>query len=132
MKIITVLATLCVLLLMGCGQRDSLYALIINNHDLMKAFLEQSAANENAKMMATHILGGGSGSMENCPMQQGAKDTAHAALTSPYAGEEKREIKSLSADVIEQYNQGEGMGMAKAAELNHYPGPRHVLMAADQ
>ncbi|HEV7906364.1 MAG TPA: periplasmic heavy metal sensor [Pyrinomonadaceae bacterium] len=44
-----------------------------------------------------------------------------------YAGEERRELKSLSADEIEQLLQGHGMGLAKAAELNHYPGPRHVL-----
>ena len=44
-----------------------------------------------------------------------------------YAGEERREIKSLSTDEIEQLLQGHGMGLAKAAELNHYPGPRHVL-----
>lgn len=44
-----------------------------------------------------------------------------------YAGEERREIKSLSMEEIEQLLQGHGMGLAKAAELNHYPGPRHVL-----
>ena len=44
-----------------------------------------------------------------------------------YAGEERREIKSLSQEEIEQLLQGRGMGLAKAAELNHYPGPRHVL-----
>ena len=44
-----------------------------------------------------------------------------------YAGEEGREIKSLSTEEIEQLLQGRGMGLAKAAELNHYPGPRHVL-----
>ena len=44
-----------------------------------------------------------------------------------YAGEERREIKSLSEEEIEQLLQGHGMGLAKAAELNHYPGPRHVL-----
>jgi Spy/CpxP family protein refolding chaperone len=44
-----------------------------------------------------------------------------------YAGEERREIKSLSQEEIEQLIQGQGMGLAKAAELNHYPGPRHVL-----
>jgi len=31
-----------------------------------------------------------------------------------------------------QYLNGEGMGFAKAAELNHYPGPRHVLDIADK
>jgi len=45
----------------------------------------------------------------------------------PYAGEEQRGIKALSAAEAEAYLKGEGMGFAKAAELNHYPGPRHVL-----
>ena len=45
----------------------------------------------------------------------------------PYAGEEKRDIKALSPEEIESYRAGAGMGFAKAAELNHYPGPRHVL-----
>lgn len=51
--------------------------------------------------------------------------------TSPYAGEETRSIKALSAEEIASYRSGEGMGFAKAAELNHYPGPRHVLDLAD-
>jgi len=46
---------------------------------------------------------------------------------SPYAGQQQRAIKSLSASDIEGYRQGNGMGFAKAAELNRYPGPRHVL-----
>ena len=36
-------------------------------------------------------------------------------------------LKSLSPEEIQQYRDGEGMGMAKAAELNHYPGPKHAL-----
>jgi hypothetical protein len=51
---------------------------------------------------------------------------------SPYAGEESREIKSLSRSEIDGYLQGHGMGYAKAAELNHYPGPRHVLDLAKE
>ncbi len=51
---------------------------------------------------------------------------------SPYAGEETREIKSLSRSEIDGYLQGHGMGYAKAAELNHYPGPRHVLDLANE
>jgi len=46
---------------------------------------------------------------------------------SPYSGQEQREIKALSASDIKMYLEGHGMGLAKAAELNHYPGPRHVL-----
>ena len=50
----------------------------------------------------------------------------------PYAGDEKREIKALSAEEIESYRTGAGMGFAKAAELNHYPGPKHVLELAKE
>lgn len=46
---------------------------------------------------------------------------------SQYAVEELRSIKSLSVREIEGLRQGEGMGFAKLAELNHFPGPRHVL-----
>ena len=55
---------------------------------------------------------------------------AQQPATSKYAGEEKREIKALSTEDIEAYQNGEGMGLAKAAELNQYPGPRHVLALA--
>jgi hypothetical protein len=46
---------------------------------------------------------------------------------SPYAGQEKRAVKTLSDEEIQALLNGQGMGLAKAAELNHYPGPRHVL-----
>ena len=46
---------------------------------------------------------------------------------SKYAGEEKREIKSLSANDIEELRNGQGWGLAKAAELNGMPGPVHLL-----
>lgn len=46
---------------------------------------------------------------------------------SPYAGQEARDIKSLSADDIAELRRGGGWGLAKAAELNGIPGPAHVL-----
>lgn len=52
--------------------------------------------------------------------------------TSSYAGQQQREIKALSASDIKMYLEGHGMGFGKAAELNHYPGPRHVLDLATQ
>ena len=55
-----------------------------------------------------------------------------ADTVSPYSGQETREIKALSQDEITAYLSGDGMGFAKAAELNHYPGPKHVLQLADQ
>ena len=39
-------------------------------------------------------------------------------------------IRSLSAEEIRGLRDGEGMGLARAAELNGYPGPTHVLEAA--
>lgn len=55
-----------------------------------------------------------------------------AAEVSPYAGQEAREIKSLSEAEIADLLAGKGMGYAKVAELNGYPGPAHVLELADE
>lgn len=52
--------------------------------------------------------------------------TAHAQ-TQPYAALKDRPIKALSAEDISNLRAGRGMGMALPAELNHYPGPTHVL-----
>lgn len=46
---------------------------------------------------------------------------------SPYAGQTEREIKSLAPEEIAGFLAGDGMGYALAAELNGFPGPRHVL-----
>jgi len=54
-----------------------------------------------------------------------------AAPASPYAGQEKQAIKALSEEETQGYLSGSGMGFAQAAELNHYPGPRHVLDLAE-
>jgi Spy/CpxP family protein refolding chaperone len=51
---------------------------------------------------------------------------------SPYAGEEGRDIKALSAEDVNAYLTGQGMGLAKAAELNGYAGPKHVLELASE
>lgn len=50
---------------------------------------------------------------------------------SPYAGVATAEGTALTADEIRQLRNGEGMGLSLAAELNHYPGPKHVLELAD-
>lgn len=54
------------------------------------------------------------------------------AKQSSYVGQEGREIKALSAEKLAGYLSGKGMRFAKAAELNHYPGPKHVLEIADK
>ena len=53
------------------------------------------------------------------------------AQVSPYTSYQDREIKALSPEEVAAYRSGEGMGYALAAELNAYPGPRHVLDMAD-
>jgi Spy/CpxP family protein refolding chaperone len=64
----------------------------------------------------------------------GAAPVALAAgpAASPYAGEQRREIKSLSGKEVQDLLAGRGMGLAKSAELNRYPGPAHVLELADK
>ena len=57
---------------------------------------------------------------------------ALASTQSPYAGEESNRIKGLSPEEVRGLLEGHGMGFAKVAELNQYPGPRHVLDLAEQ
>jgi Spy/CpxP family protein refolding chaperone len=57
---------------------------------------------------------------------------AMAESKSPYAGQEQRSIKALSDEDIRDLTEARGLGLAKAAELNSYPGPAHVLELADQ
>lgn len=56
---------------------------------------------------------------------------ASPAADSPYAGADQRAIKALAPDEVADLTAGHGMGLAMAADLNHYPGPRHVLDLAD-
>lgn len=49
------------------------------------------------------------------------------ASQSPYTSIQGREIKALSPEQIEGYETGQGMSLALAAEMNGYPGPKHVL-----
>ncbi len=54
----------------------------------------------------------------------------HQAAATPYAGQQARNIKALSPQEMQDLIDGKGMGLAKAAELNSYPGPMHVLELA--
>jgi len=54
-----------------------------------------------------------------------------AQEAAPYAGLQKRRVKSLSEEKIRDYLGGSGMGLALPAELNRYPGPKHVLELAE-
>jgi len=56
------------------------------------------------------------------------------ATSSPsqYVGQESREIKALAPSEVNDLLAGKGMGLARAAELNGYPGPMHVLELSAQ
>jgi Spy/CpxP family protein refolding chaperone len=56
---------------------------------------------------------------------------AHAQHGQPYASQQTRAIKALSAEQIADLKAARGMGLALAAELNGYPGPAHVIEHAD-
>jgi len=60
--------------------------------------------------------------------QEHADHDAH----SPYVADRARAIKALAPDEITGLLEGHGMGLARAAELNDYPGPLHVLELADE
>jgi Spy/CpxP family protein refolding chaperone len=98
---------------------------------LVVAFVAASAASAQDE----------SNSMKDCPGR--AHNAALSAGTvppqqhpghddSPDPRPEHRAIKSLTAEEIKAYEEGTGHGMAKAAEQNHYPGPRHVLDLAKE
>jgi hypothetical protein len=50
-------------------------------------------------------------------------------LASPYRAAATAELRGFSAEEIAALRDGTGMGLARAAELNSYPGPRHLLDA---
>jgi len=57
---------------------------------------------------------------------------APAETPTPYSGMQTRPIKALSEQQVADLQAGRGMGLALAAELNGYPGPRHVLELAGE
>ncbi|HYD94367.1 MAG TPA: hypothetical protein VEC01_03500 [Noviherbaspirillum sp.] len=73
----------------------------------------------------------------SAPAQHPHGHSAPPASGSPpapsgYAGMQKRAIKALSEQQVEDVRAGKGMALALAAELNGYPGPLHVLELADR
>lgn len=58
---------------------------------------------------------------------QPAPETSIPQLTSPYIPLLDSPIRGLSVEEISDLESGAGAGFARAAELNGYPGPRHIL-----
>ncbi len=61
-----------------------------------------------------------------------ARAQQHEHAPSPYAGQEARDIKALDPDRVAGLLAGDGLGYAKAAELNGVAGPKHVLELATE
>lgn len=55
-----------------------------------------------------------------------------AAAPSPYVGQDASPIRGLTTQEIDDLLNGRGAGFARSAELNGFPGPRHVLDLADE
>ena len=53
-------------------------------------------------------------------------------FTTNYASLTSRDIKALSDEDVAALRDGKGMGLALAAELNGFPGPKHALELADK
>ena len=82
----------------------------------LAAFLAVAGGAFVAPALAQHAHGGSRG----------------AASSQPYAGQQRREIKSLSADDLAALRRGAGWAMAIPAELNGVPGPTHLLELRDE
>src|SRR5216117_3582686 len=63
-------------------------------------------------------------------LSMAAPVSAEDELTSPYRGQTSTGLRGLTEKEVSELRQGRGMGLARAAELNGYPGPHHVLDAA--
>lgn len=49
----------------------------------------------------------------------------------PYAGQQHSSIPGLTEKEIASYREARGMGLARPADINGYPGPLHALEQAD-
>jgi Heavy-metal resistance len=67
------------------------------------------------------------GGCVNGQHQHSHDSAAGSNVAATYAGQQTRSIKALSAQEVRDLLEGKGMGLAKAAELNGYPGPMHTL-----
>ena len=50
-----------------------------------------------------------------------------SSTISPYTAQLSSPVRGLSTQEIDDLLQGRGAGYARVAELNRYPGPRHIL-----
>lgn len=66
------------------------------------------------------------------PALSGCLGDGPASTPSPYAGDLHTEVRGLSQSEIDDLRSGAGMGLARPAEVNGWPGPLHALELADE
>ena len=78
-------------------------------------------------IVAATVLGLVAGACSDGSTPTPSSSATTEANTQPYAGWEMRPIAALAPERVDDLLAGRGAGYALAAELNHYPGPTHVL-----
>ncbi len=84
-----------------------------------------------AALAAAAVLAGAAETpVGRAPNHQHSGAAAADTLRSPYAAIPGTAASGLLPEEVEGLTKGQGMALALAAEVNGYPGPRHVLDAA--
>jgi uncharacterized protein (DUF305 family)/Spy/CpxP family protein refolding chaperone len=92
----------------------------------MAKMAQQMAEHEEIKTLADAIIIAQQAEIEQ--MQSWLKEWyGVSAAASPYVAQLDSPVRGLSAQEVDDLRAGRGMGFARMAELNNYPGPRHVL-----
>ena len=78
-------------------------------------------------MNTTHTLLVMLGWISLLAMTSTSATAQHTHAASPYAHTQSSEFLTLTPEEVRELRNGEGMGLARAAELNRFPGPRHLL-----
>jgi uncharacterized protein (DUF305 family) len=94
-----------------------------------RALLEALPVSEIKLEQPTHAQ---HGSRQHDMTQHDAAQHSNTDTTSPYLDEQDSSVRGLSQEEIDGLLSGKGMGYARSAELNGYPGPRHVLDMANE
>lgn len=92
----------------------------------MAQMAQQMADHEEIKTLAAAIITAQQAEIEQ--MQSWLAEWFDiSSASSPYATQLDSPVRGLSAQEVDELRAGMGMGFARMAELNNYPGPRHLL-----
>lgn len=92
----------------------------------MAKLAQQMAEHEEIKTLADAIITAQQTEIEQ--MQAWLEEWfGVSTTTSPYLAQMDSPVRGLSAQEVADLRAGHGMGFARMAELNNYPGPRHVV-----